>query len=243
MNIDEMKNTLRREFDWIATKQAELRVQAHLAKAETRAELQRLENSWQRVREELHRIGDNDQGSVEQIGTLAATLLDELKHGYERVRLELAPLATHTPTDDQRALAPAGVGGSTVETRRAQPTSFADAIDHVGSQLGAQAQHVFAAPVTRGAVTVVPVARIAGGFGAGNGPPNAPAPYTGGIGGGGGFVSMPLGFIEIDQDGARFHRFDNAIEAWVAAGEGAWRLLQRGLRSMRAQRAQSPATQ
>jgi uncharacterized spore protein YtfJ len=224
MNIDEMKHTLRREFDWIAAKQEELRLQAHLAKAETRAELQRLENTWQRVREELHLVGDHEKGSVEQIGSLAATLLDELKRGYERVRVELAPAGDHA---------------SAIETRSPQLTPFAEAIDHLAGQLGNQAQNVFAAPVTRGAVTVVPVARIAGGFGAGNGPPNAPAPYGGGTGGGGGFVSLPLGFIEIDQDGARFHRFDNAAEAWVAAGEGAWRLLQRGLSGVRARRAKS----
>ncbi|OGO51398.1 MAG: hypothetical protein A2148_11650 [Chloroflexi bacterium RBG_16_68_14] len=74
------------------------------------------------------------------------------------------------------------------------------------------ARTAYGEPVTANGVTVIPVARIAFGFGAGGGVGEAgPSgdggeagpPPTGGGGGGGGVV-QPLGFIEISAGGARW---------------------------------------
>lgn len=73
-------------------------------------------------------------------------------------------------------------------------------------------QTAYGEPVTVDGVTVIPVARIALGFGAGGGVGagsratdggEAPEGGVGGGGGGGGTV-QPLGFIEIDATGARW---------------------------------------
>jgi uncharacterized spore protein YtfJ len=71
-------------------------------------------------------------------------------------------------------------------------------------------QTAYGEPVTVDGVTIIPVARIALGFGAGGGVGEAvratdgeDARPVGGGGGGGGGV-QPLGFIEIDATGARW---------------------------------------
>jgi uncharacterized spore protein YtfJ len=60
---------------------------------------------------------------------------------------------------------------------------------------------VFGEPVTAGGVTVIPVARVAFGFGGGAGRETGDGRRAGGSGGGGGVDARPLGFIEI-RDGA-----------------------------------------
>ena len=69
---------------------------------------------------------------------------------------------------------------------------------------------IYGDPITAGAVTVVPVAKVAFGFGGGggggSGPPTedgAPNGGSGGGGGGGGGVE-PIGFIEITESGSRW---------------------------------------
>ncbi len=73
------------------------------------------------------------------------------------------------------------------------------------------AHTAYGEPVTMNGVTVIPVARVAFGFGAGGGVGEAKrsgdgeeaAPPSGGGGGGGGAV-QPIGFIEISDAGARW---------------------------------------
>lgn len=91
MMIDtkKIKDALQRDLDALAKARDELKVQAQLAKAEARSELDRLENTWQRVQEEIRRVGNHSKEPVKEIGTAARTLLDELKHGYDRVKQEL----------------------------------------------------------------------------------------------------------------------------------------------------------
>ena len=77
------------------------------------------------------------------------------------------------------------------------------------------AHTAYGEPVTVDGVTVIPVARIMVGFGAGSGagvgeatmPHDGeapPPPSGGGGGGGGGGVVQPLGFIEVSSTGARW---------------------------------------
>ena len=102
----------------------------------------------------------------------------------------------------------------------------------------ATAAAVFGEPVEQGGVTVVPVAKLRWGFGGGWGK-DATSAEDGakgdeGSGGGGGVMASPVGFIEISEDGAYFHRTrDLAAVAPVvaAAGFAAWLVL-RGLRSL-----------
>ncbi len=88
-----------------------------------------------------------------------------------------------------------------------------DTIEGVKSALGDRlsAQTAYGEPVVVDGVTVIPVARIMLGFGAGGGVGPAhhagngeEAPMPAGGGGGGGGVVQPLGFIEVTSTGARW---------------------------------------
>jgi uncharacterized spore protein YtfJ len=88
----------------------------------------------------------------------------------------------------------------------------------VGPQ--AHAETIFGTPITRERVTVIPVARAIGGFGAGSGSGGGvkgSEQRVGaglGIGGGGGFLVSPVGIIEITADGARFQPFEQSFSLY-----------------------------
>ena len=70
---------------------------------------------------------------------------------------------------------------------------------------------VFGEPVTRGEVTIIPVASVYAGFGAGlglgsNAETQSGPRKGGGMGLGGGYVTQPLGVWEITQHGVEFRR-------------------------------------
>lgn len=73
-------------------------------------------------------------------------------------------------------------------------------LDRMAQRLGnaANAATVFGAPVERGEVTVIPVAKAVYGFGGGGGTKDGDE----GSGGGGGVSVTPLGYIEIRDDEA-----------------------------------------
>ena len=80
-------------------------------------------------------------------------------------------------------------------------------VERLAEMLGAKAhvQAVFGEPVAKGDVTVVPVARVRWGFGAGGG--RSEAAETGpasGSGGAGGVTAEPVGYLEIGPDGTEF---------------------------------------
>lgn len=72
---------------------------------------------------------------------------------------------------------------------------------------GASVRSIYGEPVTAGGITIVPVARVAYGFGGGQGTGPARGESTRfgeGSGGGGGFTGQPVGYIEIGPGMARF---------------------------------------
>jgi uncharacterized spore protein YtfJ len=96
-------------------------------------------------------------------------------------------------------------------------------------------KHVYGEPVQRGDTTVIPVAQIAYGFGAGGGrgPGGAPAtrpdetpsidtsrPEAQGAGGGGGVRMTPVGALEIGPQGTRFVEFRPVARLLGAAAFG-----------------------
>jgi uncharacterized spore protein YtfJ len=105
----------------------------------------------------------------------------------------------------------------------------------VGSSV--QAQAVYAQPVERDGITVIPVARVVYGFGGGGGT----KPEAGGQqgeGGGGGAQVRPVGFITVRSGSAEFRSIpDPSAEArrifalLAGAGLGAWLFL-RGIRGL-----------
>jgi uncharacterized spore protein YtfJ len=90
-------------------------------------------------------------------------------------------------------------------------------------------RHVYGEPVQRGDTTVIPVAQVAYGFGAGGGrgpdrtrtidrsdraPDEDSRPEAQGAGGGGGVRMTPVGALEIGPQGTRFIRF-HPLAPWV----------------------------
>jgi uncharacterized spore protein YtfJ len=101
---------------------------------------------------------------------------------------------------------------------------FARVVEQLAKHVGAHshASSVFGEPVTREGVTVIPVARVFGAFGAGAGSGSGTNQATGedhqgvggGVGGGGGYVVTPVGMIEIRPEGARFIRMQSQAGVW-----------------------------
>ena len=111
-------------------------------------------------------------------------------------------------------------------------------LDTLASRIGASADAaaVFGDAVDREGVTVIPVAKVrwAFGGGAGSGTDTKSGAVDGneGAGGGGGVMASPLGFIEINNGVATFHRIKDPtanVPLLVASAFVAWVAL-RGLR-------------
>ena len=110
--------------------------------------------------------------------------------------------------------------------------------DALGARAGAKA--VFGEPVERDGVTVIPVAKVRWGFGAGSGG-SVPSRGNGarsdgasGEGAGGGVMGSPLGYIVIRDGAARFEPIVDPVAYWplVLAGAVASWILLRGIRSL-----------
>lgn len=95
-----------------------------------------------------------------------------------------------------------------------------DLFQKIGETLGSAAtvKSVFGEPIHANGRTVVPVAKVAYGFGGGfgTGKSGPPADQQGeGGGGGGGVRAFPAGALEITENGTRFVPFVDLT--WVAA--------------------------
>jgi uncharacterized spore protein YtfJ len=103
-----------------------------------------------------------------------------------------------------------------IQDQLRQQTDEPAFLEHLVERVGgaARAEAVFAPPVERGGVTVIPVARARWGFGGGGGE----SPEGQGSGGGGGGMVAPLGYIEIRDDRTEFRRIGDARLLVLAAG-------------------------
>lgn len=72
-------------------------------------------------------------------------------------------------------------------------------------QQSASVESVYGNPIESDQRTVIPVARVAYGFGSGG---NETEDEDGGFGGGGGLAASPVGALEITDAGTRYIRFD-----------------------------------
>ena len=83
---EKLKTTLQQELESLRTTREELRLQASLARADMRAELDRLEHKFERAQEELGRIGAHSKSALTEVEGAIRTLIGELRSGYERMR-------------------------------------------------------------------------------------------------------------------------------------------------------------
>jgi uncharacterized spore protein YtfJ len=95
----------------------------------------------------------------------------------------------------------------------------AELLQKMGDTLGSTAtvKSVFGEPIHANGKTVVPVAKVAYGFGggAGSGKVDAPDRHGEGGGGGGGVRAFPAGALEITEGNTRFVPFIDP--AWIGA--------------------------
>jgi uncharacterized spore protein YtfJ len=90
-------------------------------------------------------------------------------------------------------------------------------MEKIAERLGGSAHvaAVYGDPVERDGVTVIPVARVSWGYGAGSG--GGPEGNGGGEGAGGGVSAKPLGFVEIRDGRAEFQPIVTGQPFWAAA--------------------------
>jgi hypothetical protein len=88
--MEEQKISFKREFEALVTIRDELKLKAHLAKADMKDELNRLEKRWLRLEEELRREGSHMREPLEELNASAKELVDELKRGYESIKRKLS---------------------------------------------------------------------------------------------------------------------------------------------------------
>lgn len=85
-NANDLKASVQRELDALARARDELKVQLHLAKAEAREEWGKLEAAYTRLTGELTQATGDLKEPVRELSGAAKGVVDELKHGYERIR-------------------------------------------------------------------------------------------------------------------------------------------------------------
>jgi hypothetical protein len=102
------------------------------------------------------------------------------------------------------------------QAERAAAGPAGELLERLVRRLGgvASVSAVFGQPVQEAGVTVIPVSRAMLGAGAGSGRRAVGA--DSGEGGGGGVVALPVGFIEIRDGRAAFHRIRGPFAPWVA---------------------------
>jgi len=80
--LEELVGQLRQERD-------ELRVRAHLLKAELRDEWEQVERKWEHIEPKLERLRDSTRESAGEIGAAASQLGEEIANAYRRIRKSL----------------------------------------------------------------------------------------------------------------------------------------------------------
>ncbi|MDX1548844.1 MAG: spore germination protein GerW family protein [Rhodothermales bacterium] len=95
-------------------------------------------------------------------------------------------------------------------------------------QQSATVKTIYGEPIEAAGRTLIPVARVAYGFGGGPARQDAGGAVTEAAGGGGGVHATPLGVFEVTAAGTRFVRADGWKHvAWLLVGLGAGYLLGR----------------
>ncbi len=76
-------------WEKLKTERDELRVQAHLASAEVKDELEELEKSWHEVEKKMHEFKDEAIEVSEEIKSSTKVVIEELGSAYQRIKSRL----------------------------------------------------------------------------------------------------------------------------------------------------------
>ncbi|MET0387396.1 MAG: hypothetical protein ABW321_15615 [Polyangiales bacterium] len=89
IDVNHLKAALQRDVDALRQTSQELRVQAHLARADLKVECDRLELLLRRVQEDVARMGEHVKTPLHDMEAALRKLIDEIGHGFSRVRAAL----------------------------------------------------------------------------------------------------------------------------------------------------------
>ena len=102
----DVKAALQRELELLSKARDELRAQVKLAKNEAQQEWKKLEAMWLGVETELKRVGEQSKEPVKDMAAAARALMDELRHGYERIKLQLTEARKERPAAQPQPQSP-----------------------------------------------------------------------------------------------------------------------------------------
>ncbi len=153
--------------------------------------------------------------------------------GLRAVKAEARARAPRGRSQGRRAgnVTSSMAGAEHVQHEVARRGGGPDFVGRLAERLGASVRSTsaFGEPVERDGVTVIPVSRVAWGFGGGGSIGDA----QGGSGGGGGNLVTPLGYIEVRDDGTEFKPLRDPRRELVAAVLAAGAVVTLLLRSRR----------
>ncbi|MCW9028508.1 MAG: hypothetical protein OQJ80_06210 [Kangiella sp.] len=86
MNEDELKSDVKKLYEKLKTQRDELKVQAHLAKAELRDKWHETEHEWQRFEAKAKTIGKGAEKASEDIGKGFTLLGHQLQEAYKDLK-------------------------------------------------------------------------------------------------------------------------------------------------------------
>lgn len=84
--MTDKRSRIDEELDTLRTLRDELRVRAHLGRAEVRDLWEDAEKRWHKLEAEAGRVREQAREPMEQIGEAAELLLEEIKRGYDKLR-------------------------------------------------------------------------------------------------------------------------------------------------------------
>lgn len=76
-------------WEKLKTQRDELRVQAHLARAEFRDEWEELEEKWQKTEQAIDRLQDQAVETTAEMQNSARVVMEEIGKAYDRIRQRL----------------------------------------------------------------------------------------------------------------------------------------------------------
>ncbi len=87
--MNDLKSTIDETIETLKQERDELRVQAHLAKAELKDEWEDIEERLKKLYAKRDELADAASEVAEDVRTAAGLLVDEIKAGFERLRKHL----------------------------------------------------------------------------------------------------------------------------------------------------------
>ncbi len=87
--MNDLKSTIDETIEILKQERDELRVQAHLAKAELKEEWENIEERLKTLYAKRDELAGAASEVAEDVGSAASLLVDEIKAGFERLRKHL----------------------------------------------------------------------------------------------------------------------------------------------------------